>query len=110
MSGVPYSLVLALLFCGSPAVAQTTQPPPDAPALAKVFKQVAHDFALFPLRATLTILGIGGAGALAVAPADRNADRQLAGSDYRFLTPDESSAMPACRPASPRRPTEWDGR
>ena len=79
------SLVLALLS-GVPAVAQTTQPPPDPPALAKVFKQVAHDFAAFPSRATLTVLGIGGAAALAVAPADRNADRQLAGSDYRFLT------------------------
>ena len=81
------SLVVALLFSGLPVHAQTTQAPPDPPPLAKAFKQVVHDFAQFPSRATLTVLGIGGAGAFAVAAADRNADRQLAGSDYRFLTP-----------------------
>jgi membrane-associated phospholipid phosphatase len=51
--------------------------------LGEVFK----DFGALVSVRTATLLGIGGGSALAVHPADRNVNRQLHGSDYRFLEP-----------------------
>ena len=45
------------------------------------------DIGALASRRAATILGIGGAAALAVYPGDRNINRQVRGSDYRFLEP-----------------------
>lgn len=82
------TLVLTLALLGAPAAASAQDPPaPRAPPPATVLLETVRDFGALASGRTATILGIGGASALAVHPADRNINRQVAGSDYRFLAP-----------------------
>jgi membrane-associated phospholipid phosphatase len=60
---------------------------PSAPAPRAIPAEVLKDFGSILSARTGTILGIGGGTALAVHPADRYVNRQVRGSDYRFLAP-----------------------
>jgi hypothetical protein len=67
----------------NPALAQEN--PSGAMPLTRVVKEAAKDFVGLASLDTAIVLGIGGAGALAVHPADRNVNWQLGGADYEFL-------------------------
>ena len=79
-------LVLSLLSVPTAVFAQDP-PAPPAPPPAAILKEAFKDFGALASRRAATILGVGGAAALAVHPADRNINRQVRGSDYRFLGP-----------------------
>ncbi len=82
------ALVVTLTLLGTPAAVSGQDPPaPLAPPPKTVLLETVRDFGALASRHTATILGIGGAGALAAHPADRNINGQVAGSDYRFLAP-----------------------
>lgn len=76
-------LVLTIL----PTSAFAEDPPAaPAPTPAKILNEAFKDIGSIASRRVATILGIGGAAALAVHPADRYINRQVEGSDYRLLT------------------------
>jgi membrane-associated phospholipid phosphatase len=89
-------LCIATSPIATPAVAQTTQPPPVtvgtetkgvAPphahtGWATLFKDTAQDFVAFPKRtSTWTLLGIGAAAALAAHPADDYVQSHVVGNE-----------------------------
>src|SRR5262245_49423062 len=77
-----------LLFWVLPAEAQSPAPDTSTPAPAKsesslgsLFTTLGHDFARLPSKKNFVILGIGGAMALAVHPADRELTARATRSD-----------------------------
>jgi hypothetical protein len=96
-SSVVVLVLTAVLSCGSPAAAQdnellatralTGQLPaarkvdeaPPANAVPSFAKSIGHDFRHLASKGTALTLGIGGALALAVWPADRNLTRRASG-------------------------------
>ena len=73
---------------GAPAPPAQTSPTNQAPPTpehtgwATLVKDTAHDFVAFPRRkSTWTILGIGGAAALATHPADHYVERHIVGNN-----------------------------
>jgi membrane-associated phospholipid phosphatase len=68
----------------APIVAQPDTPPPvDHTGLGTLVKDIVADFKAFPRReSTWVILGVGGAAALAVSPADQSVNRHLVSSGW----------------------------
>lgn len=88
------TLILLWTIAGSTLIAQGENPPvpqsgntnnappqPEHTGWATLLKDTARDFAAFPRRkSTWTLLGIGGAAALATHPADHYVERHIVGS------------------------------
>jgi membrane-associated phospholipid phosphatase len=84
-------LLVLTTLCGTSAVAQeqdpavsNAQPPPvEHTGLATLVKDILADFKAFPKReSTWVILGVGGAAALAVHPADQSVNSHLVSSGW----------------------------
>lgn len=83
---------VATALADAPELQEQTAPPTPAPehtGLGAIVHQTAGDFKAFPQRkSTWVILGIGGAAALLVHPADKSVNARLAGENVgKFFAP-----------------------
>ena len=65
----------------NPSDTSTTAPEKSESSFGSLFTTLGHDFARLPSKKNFVILGIGGAMALAVHPADRDLTARATGSD-----------------------------